>query len=69
MVEDVQRKRLPPANENSVGTGRDDVEMQGWDDVLILTIARPLGRQMAPEEFAKLRFGAANDNLRPGEDG
>jgi hypothetical protein len=69
MAEDEKRKRLRPANDNGVGTGRDGVETQRRDDALILVIARALGRQMAREEFARLRAGTANDNGRPVEDG
>jgi len=68
MAEDDKRKRLRPANDDG-GTGGDDVEMQRRDDALILTIARALGRQMAREEFARLRCGAVNDNRPPGEGG
>jgi len=69
MAEDKEREHLPPANENGAGTGRDGVEMQRRVDALVLTIARALGRQMAREEFAKLRAGTANDNRWPGENG
>lgn len=69
MAEDEQCKRFCPANDNGVQTGRDDVEMQRRDGALVLTIANALGRQMAREEFARLRCGAANDNRRPVEDG
>lgn len=68
MAEDEDRKRRCSANDNGVETGRDDVEMQRREDALVLTIARALGRQMAREEFAWLRCGAANENRRPGED-
>ncbi|MGO9817297.1 MAG: hypothetical protein ACLPJJ_00610 [Acidocella sp.] len=68
MAEDEERKRLRPANENGVETSGDGVETQRRDDALVLVIARALGRQMAREEFAKLRYGAANDNRRPVED-
>ncbi len=69
MAEDEQRKRLRPASDNGVGSGRDGVETQRRDDALVLVIAQALGRQMAREEFARLRCRAANDNRRPGEDG
>jgi len=68
MAEDKERERLRPANDNDMATGGNDVETQCRDDALVLTIARALGRQMAREEFARLRCGAANDNRWPGED-
>jgi len=66
MAEDEERKCLCPANDNGVGTGSGDIVMQRRDDALVLVIACALGRQMAREEFARLRCGAANDNPRPG---
>ena len=68
MAEDKERERLCPANENGVETGRGSIETQRRDDALVLVIARALGRQMAREEFARLRCEAANDNRWPGED-
>ena len=62
MVEEEERKDAHAANDNGSKAGERDGETQRRSDALVLTIARALGRQIAREEFARLKAMAANDN-------
>ena len=66
MAEEKERKDGHAANDNGSRAGERDAETQRRSDALVLTIARALGRQIAREEFARLKANAANDN-RPSE--
>jgi hypothetical protein len=64
MAEEKERKDVHAANDNGSKAGEAGAETQRRSDALVLTIARALGRQIAREEFARLKANAANDNRR-----
>ena len=67
MAEEKERKDVHAANDNGSKAGKCAAETQRRSDALVLIIARALGRQIAREEFARLKANAANDN-RPSDD-
>ena len=64
MVEEEERKDAHAPNDNGSKAGEAGAETQRRSDALVLTIACALGRQIAREEFARLKANAANDNRR-----
>lgn len=58
-----------PANDNSIPDGPNgdipDADIAPWEklDRVVLSIARLIGRQMAREEFERMRAATANDNM------
>ena len=53
---------IVPANDNTPPNG--DVDIAPWQrlDRVVFDIARLIGRQMAREDFERLRAATANDN-------
>ena len=68
VAEKKEWKGRPVANDNGVEAGESDAEKQRRFDALILTVARSLARQIAREEFARLKALSANGN-RSSDDG
>jgi hypothetical protein len=66
-----KKKRIHVANDNGVEAGEGDAESWRRLDAVVLAVARALGRQIAREEFARLKAQSANDNriAGDGEDG
>ena len=67
MAEEKERRDTLAANDNSVEAGEGDSGKWRKVDELILTVVRALGRQIAREEFARLKALSANDNQSAGD--
>lgn len=53
---------IVPANDNTPPNGDEDIAPWQRLDRVVLDIARLIGRQMAREDFERLRAATANDN-------
>ena len=65
---DAGLESIIPANDNSNPNGdiaETDIAPCEKLDRIVLSIARLIGRQMAREEFERMRAATANDNMRP----
>ena len=59
-------ENIIPANDNNNPNGDiADADIAPWEklDRVVLSIARLIGRQMAREDFERMRAATANDNM------